>query len=68
MRYVEARLDKFKREETYRIFVTESLRLAPHGKFTKTYRELLKPQEIDRRSGDQIVADVMKNAGLTFGG
>lgn len=69
MRYVEARFDSFKREETYRIFVTESLRLAPQ-KFIKSYRDLckdvLQPQKIDKRSGDEIVEDVMQKAGLHF--
>lgn len=69
MRYVEARLGKYKREETYRFFVTESLRLAPQHKFlTKSYREFLKPQKIDTRNGDEIAIDVIKKAGLSFGG
>lgn len=65
MRYVNARFEEFKREETYRIFVTESLRLAPQ-KFIKSYRELLKPQKVDLRSGDQIANDIIKQAGLRF--
>ena len=68
MRYVEARIDENNREEAYRIYVTRSLQLAPQGSYiTKQYMEMLKPQKVDNRSGDEIVADVFKNAGLSFG-
>ena len=68
MRYVEARIDEHNREEAYRIFVTKSLQLIPqNGYITKDYFELLTPQNVDTRTGDEIVADVMKAAGLTFG-
>lgn len=60
-------MEEFHREETYRIFVSESLRLAPQHKcLAKKYTDFLKPQKIDNRSGEQIASDVMKNAGLKF--
>ena len=68
MRYVEARIDKYNRDETYRIFITESLRLAPQGKYiTKSYGDMFEKRQIDARSGDEIAMDVITNAGLTFG-
>lgn len=59
-------MEEFRRDETYRIFVTESLRLAPQAKISKPYREFVNPKKIDTRSGDQIVIDTMKKAGLKF--
>lgn len=68
MRYVEARIEEYNREEAYRIYVTKSLQLAPQNKFMKkSYDELLKPHKVDTRSGDEIVADIIKSAGLKFG-
>lgn len=67
MRYVEARLDEYKREEAYRIFVAESIRLAPQGKaFSRSYLEFVKPHEVDTRSGDDIASDIIAKAGLFF--
>ena len=68
MRYVEARIDKYNRDETYRIFITESLRLAPQGKYiTKGYSDMFEKRQFDARSGDEIALDVITNAGLKFG-
>lgn len=71
MRYVEARIEEAKREETYRIFVTKSLQLIPQNKYiTQGYEEFVKPQNISpeaHKSGGQIAAEVIKNAGLNFG-
>ena len=68
MRYVEARITEYVREETYRIYVTRSLQLAPQNKnIMPTYSELLKPSEKDVRTGDEVVLDIMARAGLKFG-
>lgn len=69
MRYVEARIDEYNREEAYRIYVSKSLQLAPQGKWlTIQYQDLLNPKEEETRSGDEIVEDIMLRAGLQFGG
>lgn len=69
MRYVEARFDEYNRDEAYRIYVSRSLQLAPQDKYiTKNYTDLLKPQKIDTRSGEDIVSDIMLKAGLKFEG
>lgn len=53
-----------RREEVYRIMVTESLRLPFEGKhITKPYLELLKPQEVDTRTGEQVAEEVAKKMG-----
>ena len=68
MRYVEARIDDYTREEAYRIYVTRSLQLAPQNKYlNKSYIEILNLGKIDTRSGAEIALDVLKRAGLTMG-
>ena len=68
MRYVDARLDEYQREEAYRIYVTNSLQHAPRGQsLTKSYYELIHPAKKDTRSGDEIALEVIKRAGLNFG-
>lgn len=62
MRYVNARADEQNREETYRLFVTESLRMLPQQKYIgKSYIELLKPVKVETRTGEQVADDVAKN-------
>ena len=61
---MEARINEYNREETYRIFVTESLRFAPQDKvLNKSYLELLKPQKIETRSGIEIAEEVAEKLG-----
>lgn len=62
MRYVNARADEQSREETYRIFVTESLRMLPQQKYIgKSYIELLMPAKVETRTGEQVADEVAKN-------
>ena len=62
MRYVNARADEQSREETYRIFVTESLRMLPQQKYIgKSYIELFMPAKVETRTGEQVADDVAKN-------
>ena len=62
MRYVNARADEQNREETYRLFVTESLRMLPQQKyFGKSYIEFLKPVKVETRTGEQVADEVAKN-------
>lgn len=61
MRYVNARADEQSREETYRLFVTESLRMLPQQKYIeKSYIELLKPVKVETRTGEQVADEVAK--------
>lgn len=67
MRYVNARLDEYDREEAYRIYISKSLQLIPQSKWlAKGYDELLNPKPEDSLTGEEIVLDVMKRAGLQF--
>ena len=68
MRYIEARIDDFKRDEMYRIFISETLRIAPEGKhITKTWSEFINQTEQEPVDAEEIINDVMLNAGLSFG-
>jgi hypothetical protein len=67
MRYVIARYVEYQREMAYRYFVTDALyedsdrmRIVP----SMRYYERINPREIDKRSGDEIAEDVIRNAGL----
>jgi len=52
----------------YRHYLTESIRLAPQNKwFTKSFSDLLESaKDVDNRSGEEIVADVLTRGGLTL--
>lgn len=66
MRYVDARIEDYRREETYRIYVTRSLQLAPQKSYmSESYYDILN-RKIDNRSGAEIVADVMQRGDLKF--
>ena len=68
MRYVEARIDKFKRDEMYRIFISESLRIAPEGKhITKTWSDFINQTQEEPVDAEEVINDVMLKAGLSFG-
>lgn len=62
---MEARINEYNREEAYRFYVCESLRLAPQGKYiNKSYVELLKPQQIETRSGKEVAEEVAEKLGF----
>ena len=64
MKYVSSRAEQIHREEVYRLMMTESLRILPEGKhITKPYLELLKPREVDTRTGEQVAEEVAEKMG-----
>ena len=68
MRYVNARIEEYDRDEVYRIYVARSLQLAPQGKYvTLSYSEMLESEQTEVKSGDEIVNDIILRAGLVFG-
>lgn len=53
----------------YRFYIADSLQLATQNKhLVKSLHDILYPKPIDTRTGDEIAADVIKAAGLTFEG
>ncbi len=65
VRYAKARYDEFRRAETYRIYVTDSLKtlIGANVRYIDLLNQIKKTQK-DTRSGEEIVADVIKRAGL----
>ena len=64
VKYVSSRAEQIHREEVYRLMMTESLRILPEGKhITKPYLELLKPQEVDTRTGEQVAEEAALRMG-----
>jgi hypothetical protein len=67
MRYVNSRIWEHQREEAYRIYISESLRLLPQNKYIqKPYYEIIQPQTAQNVSGDEVAVDIITRAGLTF--
>ena len=69
MRYVEARIDEYNREEAYRIYISKCLQLVPQQKYMNmAYTDMIKSmyEKPETRTGDEIVTDIMKRAGLKF--
>lgn len=58
--------------QAYRVYVTDALKcitentagLVGGSAMTLRYFDLLHPEKVDTRTGDEIAADVIKNAGL----
>ena len=57
---------------TYRVYVTDALRLTVEntakfagGNYIKARSiDIIEPKKVDTRTGDEIVADIIKRAGL----
>jgi hypothetical protein len=62
-------LDESKRDLAYRFYVTDALQNIPQNRYNpKRFYDILYPRPEDDRSGDEIAAEVIRNAGLHFGG
>ena len=56
-------------EWSYRMYVTETLRMQGECMHpSKSWVEIINPQPVDDRSGDEIAVDVLAGAGLTAKG
>lgn len=72
MRYAMARYKKHRRDVAYRIYVTECLRTisentakyAGGNYITKRFSDVYYARQENERTGEEIVADLIKNAGL----
>lgn len=67
MRYVDARAKKEYREETYRIFMSEQLRLLPKLASLKTsYLDVIKREGIKKetRTGREVAEDAAATMGI----
>lgn len=67
-------LKQASKEEAYRWYMAECLLMATEntakfvgGRYmTLSFDELLHPKPVDNRTGDEIVADIIRGAGLTI--
>ena len=70
--YCIARYKREQEEKAYRVYVTDALRLTVEntakfagGNYIKArYIDIIEPKKVDTRTGDVIVADIIKRAGL----
>lgn len=65
MRYFVSRFKKDNEERIYRIYMTDSLYYQGRNMTTASrYIDLIKPQKVDNRTGDEIANDVIAKMGL----
>lgn len=65
MRYVLARAKERRRDYAYRIYISDSLFYQSQQKrLDIRWEDMIKPRKVEHRTGEQIVADVIKSAGL----
>lgn len=65
---MSARLLEATKAKAYEIYVTDTLRIIAKSIGTypaKRFAEILSPPKNDRRTGDEIAADIIKRAGIT---
>lgn len=59
MRYVKARLDRADRDEAYRIYITDVLRLVSGRDGLPRFYELVYPQEVKETDAEEIIERIM---------
>lgn len=65
MRYVKARYAEYKQSLAYRIYITDSLYYYGNNqRLTKRYIDIVMPEPVDPRSGDEIALDVISRLDL----
>lgn len=64
MRYVKARYAQYQRDEVYRIYVTDSLKII--GKLNERYADVFKP--VDPRTADEVIEGVRSKLRKIGGG
>ena len=67
MRYIDARLEAFSRDEMYRIFISENVRLAPQNKWVSiSWSDFVNNRDEEPVDAEELIMEVMQNAGLSF--
>ena len=72
MRYAIARYQSQRRDLAYRIYVTDCLRIISEnsakmcgGSYMKAkFTDIINPKPVDKRTGEEIAADIIKRAGI----
>ena len=71
MRYLSAKCREDDEQFSYRAYIAEALRLQGEGQgrhLTERWMDIVEPKQADNRTGDEIVLEVMKGAGLVYVG
>ena len=72
MRYAVARYQSQQRDLAYRIYVTDCLRMISENTakisggsyITAKLADIINPQPVDNRTGEEIATDIIKRAGI----
>lgn len=65
MRYVSSKYQKMMKEETYRIYMSDSLfYLGQDKRLTVRYQDIADKQKKETRNGDEIALDIIKRLDL----
>ena len=68
MRYAVFKANQQAKDTAYRVYVTDCLKMiterAASVSIKSRYYEIINPQKADTRTGDEIVEDIIKRAGL----
>ena len=72
MRYAIARYQSQQRDLAYRIYVAECLRMIGENTakvsggsyMTAKFEDIINPNPVDNRTGEEIAADIIKRAGI----
>ena len=72
MRYAMARYQSQQRDLAYRIYVTDCLRIISENTakmgggsyITAKFADIINPKPIEKRTGEEIAADIIKRAGI----
>ena len=72
MRYAMARYQSQQRYLAYRIYVTDCLRIISENTaktgnrsyITAKFADIINPKPVDKRTGEEIAADIIKQAGI----
>ena len=73
LRYVHAKIAEDEEQHSFRLYVTDTLMMVAEntarfngGNYMNLHWSELLNRKVDLRTGDEIVMDVMRDAGLSF--
>ena len=72
MRYAMARYQSQQRDLAYRIYVTDCFRIISENTakvgggsyITAKFADIINPKPVEKRTGEEIAADIIKRAGI----
>ena len=72
MRYAITRYNQHQRDLAYRIYVTDCLRIISENTakmgggsyITAKFSDIINPKPVDKRTGEEIAADIIKRSGI----